>query len=104
MNNGGIEMAAKSNPHVSVPQWQQQTRWTQVTPLLQQNQIPQTAPFAMYHASRAGKQRRHTLSIIDGWRLRPTQAYAFPSKYLTVRIPAQIPLHMEESNIIIPFL
>lgn len=29
--------------------------------------------------------------MILGWRLIPTHSYVFPSKYLTVCIPAQIP-------------
>jgi len=33
----------------------------------------------------------HTLPRIFGWRLIPTHSYVFPSKYLTVCIPAHIP-------------
>ncbi len=82
MNNGGIEMAAKSNPHVSVPQWQQQTRWTQVTPLLQQNSDSSNSPFCHVSCIKGWKAKKTHL-IHYGW----LTAKAHPNICLPIKIP-----------------
>jgi hypothetical protein len=43
---------------------------------------------------------KHTLPIILGWRLIPTHSYVFPSKYLTVCIPAQMPTKQPKNSTI----